>query len=81
MIILMIYHVAARIDDGHGGFEEDDWQQEHREAGCVAQSSLRADRWWTERGLGEVQDKGRCLGIRWNIWARAMLQREITHHL
>ena len=77
MIILMIYNVAARIDDGDQGFEEDDGQQERR----VLQFSLRADRWWTEKGLGEVQDKGLCLGIRWNIWARAMRRREITHHL
>jgi hypothetical protein len=43
---------------------------------------LRADRWWTDMGTeaGE-QDKGRCLGIRCNIWARAQRRREITHQL
>ena len=32
-------------------------------------------------GQGEDPDKGRCLGIRCNIWARAQRRREITHHL
>ena len=32
-------------------------------------------------GQGDNQDKGRCLGIRCNIWARAQRRREITHHL
>ena len=43
---------------------------------------LRPDRWWTDLGkqAGE-QDKGRCLGIRCNIWARAQRRREITHGL
>jgi hypothetical protein len=78
----MIYHVAVRIKNGDEGFEEDDWQQEHREAGGVSQSSLRADRLWTEKGLGKVKDtgKGRCLGIRCNIWACAMQRREIIHY-
>ena len=41
---------------------------------------LLADRWWTDLGTeaGEP-DKGRCLGIRCNIWARAQRRREITH--
>ena len=36
---------------------------------------------WADLGQGNDQDKGSCLGIRCNIWARAQLQREITHHL
>lgn len=77
----MAHICAARIDDGDPGFEEDDWQHETRVAGDVVQSSLRADRWWVDLGQGEDQDKGRCLGIRCNIWARAQRRREITHHL
>ena len=76
-----VKHVAARIDDGDEGFEEDDWQQETRDAGGVSQSSLRADRWWAELGEDGDPDKGRCLGIRCNIWARALRRREITHCL
>lgn len=66
--------IAARIDDGDEGGEEDDWQQDSHD-------SLRADRWWVELEPDEAQDKGRCLGIRCNIWARALRRREITHHL
>jgi len=73
--------LAARIDDCDEGFEEDDWQQETRDADGVSQSSLRADRWWVDLGQGGDPDKGRCLGIRCNIWARAQRRREITHHL
>ena len=48
----------------------------------MSEVPLRADRWWTDMGTeaGE-QDKGRCLGIRCNIWARAQRRREITHQL
>ena len=74
--------MAARIDDGDEGFEDDDWQHQTRESGVEVMVPLRADRWWTDLGqdAGE-QDKGRCLGIRCNIWARAQRRREITHYL
>ena len=75
------HNFAARIDDGDEGFEEDDWQHETRDADGVSQSPLRADRWWVDLGQGGDPDKGRCLGIRCNIWARAQRRREITHHL
>ena len=74
----MAHNCAARIDDGDEGFEEDDWQ---RGDDGVSQSSLRADRWWVDLGQDEDPDKGRCLGIRCNIWACAQRRREITHHL
>ena len=74
-------HVAARIDDGDEGFEEDDWQHETRDDDAVSQSSLRADRWRVDLGQCDDLDKGRCLGIRCNIWARALLRREITQNL
>ena len=61
--------IAARIDDGDEGCDEDDWQQDSH------------DWWWVELEPDEAQDKGRCLGIRCNIWARALRRREITHHL
>jgi hypothetical protein len=80
-MILIGNHVAARIDDGDDGFEEDDWQQETRDAQGVSQSSLRADRWWVDLEQDNRPDGGRCLGIRCNIWARALRQREITHRL
>ena len=51
--------------------------------GASDTTPLRADRWWSDLGaeLGEDLNQGRCLGIRCNILARALLLREITHHL
>jgi hypothetical protein len=63
------------------GYEDDDWQQETRDDKGIGQTSLRADRWWADLGQGDDPDKGRCLGIRCNIWARAMRRREIIHNL
>ena len=75
--------MTARIDDGDEGFEDDDWQFESRHTGHIVTYPLRADRWWPEEGAlgGEPDDSGRCLGIRCNIWARALRRREITHNL
>ena len=43
---------------------------------------LRADRWWRDLGgQGDDPSRGRCLGIRCNIWARAQLRRDINHRL
>ena len=36
---------------------------------------------WVDLGQGGDPDKGRCLGIRCNILARAQRQCAITHHL
>jgi hypothetical protein len=47
-------------------------------ATCSSSAAKKFTLCW---GLGKVQDKGQCLGICWNIWARAMLRREITHYL
>jgi hypothetical protein len=63
------------------GYEDDDWQQETRDDKGIGQTSMRADRWWADLGQGDDPDKGRCLGIRCNIWARAMRRREIIHNL
>jgi len=51
--------------------------------GASDTTPLRADRWWSDLGAEGEQDpdQGRCLGIRCNIWARALRRREITHHL
>ena len=51
--------------------------------GASETTPLRADRWWSDLGAegGKDPDQGRCLGIRCNIWARALRRREITHHL
>ena len=83
MIIFIFYDAcAARIDDRDEGFEEDDWHYETRELGRAVEAPLRADRWWKDLGgQGDDPDRGRCLGIRCNIWARAQRRREITHQL
>ena len=51
--------------------------------GASETTPLRGDRWWSDLGAEGEQDpdQGRCLGIRCNIWARALRRREITHHL
>ena len=73
---------AARIDDRDEGFETDDWQYETRELGFVMEALLRSNRWWTDLGgQGDNPSRGRCLGIRCNILARAQRRRDITHQL
>ena len=73
---------AARIEDGDEGYEHDDWQTESGSQTRTVTYPLRADRWWSMAGaLDGGVDVARCLGIRCNIWARAMRRREITHKL
>jgi len=79
---LILGFLAARIDDCDEGYEHDDWQIESGPQNRTVSYPLRADRWWSKAGaLDEGEDVGRCLGIRCNIWARAMRRREITHNL
>jgi len=79
---LILGFLAARIDDCDEGYEHDDWQIESGPQNRTVSYPLRADRWWRKAGaLDEGEDVGRCLGIRCNIWARAMRRREITHNL
>jgi hypothetical protein len=70
---------AARIDDGDEDFLDEDWQ---RESGINAvKYPLRADRWWSVPGKLEEDADGRCMGIRCNIYARALKRMYQMHKL